>query len=393
MKHPLLRCVLMIFLFVTVFVMPRYVDSAKSVTLAKQDRGQAINAAAAGQRVVFLLQYLATDYDRAVQNGQILDSLEYREMQRFAHDAVRIYQALAATQQQTLSRLRQLEELIAARAPLPQIRTLCDATMAILIKERHLTVAPHRTPDIDYGRSLFQENCAPCHGQRGAGDGPAADTLRPRPRDFTAPERMNVCTPWQFYQAITFGVEGTAMPSFAEAFTPRLRWNLAFYLMTLRQDFQPVAPATPQKLTLQELATNNNIALAARFSPRNHSAATDSAWSRQPAVDYYRQNPPESSRDELLAFTETMLKQSLAAYHGADAAGAVQLIEEAYWEGFEFMEGDLLNETYFAFERAYSEYLECIEKKAAPEKVQAPINAMFKILQQIRRQQGLRNSP
>ncbi|MCG3121420.1 MAG: hypothetical protein ALAOOOJD_04512 [bacterium] len=392
MKCLLFRYLLLLFLFVEVFAVQRNVYSSITDAVIEQDQGQIGKATTAGQRLVFLLQYLATDYDRAVQNGQIVDSLEYREMQRFSQDAVKIYQSLAATQQQTLSRLRQLGALIAARAALPKIRKLCDVTMAILIKEQNLIVAPHRTPSLDYGKTVFQENCAPCHGWRGAGDGPAADTLRPRPRDFTDPGRMNICTPLQFYQAITFGVEGTAMPSFSEAFTPRLRWNLAFYLMTLRQDFQPVAPAMPQKLTLQELATKNNIVLAAMLSSRNYSPHPDSALSLQALVDYHRQNPPASTRDELLIFTEAALKQSLAAYQRADSAGAVQLIEEAYWDGFEFMEGDLLNETYFAFERAFTEYLACIEHRVSSEKAQAPVQAMLKILQQIRQHQGLRSA-
>jgi high-affinity iron transporter len=97
---------------------------------------------------------------------------------------------------------------------------------------------PSVAPDLADGENLFREDCTACHGERETGNvsassrraGPAADTLNPQPRDFTAPERLNVCTPLQFYQAVTFGVEGTAMAAFAEAFTPEQRWNLAFYL-------------------------------------------------------------------------------------------------------------------------------------------------------------------
>lgn len=353
----------------------------------------AAGSSESNQRLIFLLQYLAADYDRAVQNGQIVDSLEYGEMQRFSRDAAKIYQSSTGVQQQTLSKLRQLEEMIAARAALPQVRKICEETMAIIVKEKDLPAAPRRTPDLGYGKILFEENCASCHGLRGAGDGPAADTLNPKPRDFTDPERMNALTPWQFYHAITFGVEGTAMPSFAEAFSARSRWNLAFYLMTLRRDFQPVAPATLQKLTLHELATKNNIELAAVMASQQRLPHTDSSSHLKRMVDYHRQNPPELVMDDYITSTETGLKQSLSAYQRGDSAYAVELIEEAYLEGFELMEGELLRETYLAFEGAHAEYLACIEKKESPKKARASIAAMLKVLKHVRNHKGLRGSP
>jgi high-affinity iron transporter len=359
----------------------------------EQDNGHANNSAEAGQRVIFLLQYLATDYERAVQNGHIIDLFEYDEMQRFARNAITIYQATATAQRQTLNKLRKLEGLIAARASLPEIRKICDEAVASLVKENNLSVAPQRTPNLDYGRSLYQENCTPCHGLLGAGDGASADTLNPKPRDFTDPERMNACTPWQFYHAITFGVEGTAMPSFSEAWSPRLRWNLAFYLMTLRRDFQPLAPwpgrpATPQKFTLHDLATKSNAELAAILAARNRLSHPDSSLKQ--IVDYYRQNPPELTMADYLTITETGLQRSLLAYLRADSAYAAQLAEDAYWNGFEFMEGELSSQIYLAFERAHAEYQSCIQKKGPPEMAQQAVKLMLNILQQIRTQKGWR---
>jgi high-affinity iron transporter len=345
------------------------------------------------ERLVFLLQYLATDYERAVQNGQIVDSLEYREMQRFASYAAKIYQSTTALQQQTLNKLRQLEELISNCAALPHIRKICDEVIAILIKEKNLFVAPRRTPDIDYGKNLYEENCVPCHGLLGAGDGASADTLNPRPRDFTDPERMNLCTPLQFYHAITFGVEGTAMPSFSEALAPRPRWNLAFYLMTLRRDFQPVAPANPLKLTLQDLATKSNIELADMILSRQRLAQADSSSDPKHIVDYYRQNPPEQTMDDHANITEEGLKQSLAAYQRGDFAGADRFAQEAYWDGFELMEGLLLWQVYLAFERVHAEYLLCIEQKDSSKKAQALVKKMLKMLEQIRKQKELWRTP
>jgi mono/diheme cytochrome c family protein len=37
------------------------------------------------------------------------------------------------------------------------------------------------------GEVLFKQNCTSCHGDAGRGDGPAAATLNPKPRNFTQP--------------------------------------------------------------------------------------------------------------------------------------------------------------------------------------------------------------
>src|ERR1700730_2403141 len=36
------------------------------------------------------------------------------------------------------------------------------------------------------GKQLYATNCAPCHGNKGKGDGPAASALTPKPADHTS---------------------------------------------------------------------------------------------------------------------------------------------------------------------------------------------------------------
>lgn len=43
------------------------------------------------------------------------------------------------------------------------------------------------SPELKKGQELFSQNCASCHGEKGAGDGPAAQALNPKPRNYTAP--------------------------------------------------------------------------------------------------------------------------------------------------------------------------------------------------------------
>jgi len=359
---------------------------------ASFDLSAEVNGAAeSSQRLVFLLQYISSDYERAVQNGVVIDSLEYGEMRRFAHSLTATYQADRTAHVETLQELQRLEHAITRQDKFANIRTLAASAMARLIKEKNLLVFPLVTPDLANGKELFRDNCVSCHGMQGHGDGPAADTLNPQPRDFTDPARLRAYAPHQFYQALTFGVDGTAMPAFAEALTSEQRWNLAFYLMTLRRDFQPRPPATPVHFTLRQMATKNNVDLAAALSYQYHLPRQQQPPDMQAIIDYFRLHPPELTIEENLAIAEKLLKQSLSAYLRADSAQAIQLAEAAYWQGFEPIERKLLSRVNNKFERTHTEYHWCLEAPGKHQEAKTLVNKLLEILQEIRRQRGFRS--
>jgi cytochrome c oxidase cbb3-type subunit 2 len=80
--------------------------------------------------------------------------------------------------------------------------------------------APPRGPSGVDGRKVFLRHCAPCHGWRGDGEGPAARHLPVRPRDFTAGAYRFRTTPSgtpptddDLVRTIQRGIPGTPMPS------------------------------------------------------------------------------------------------------------------------------------------------------------------------------------
>lgn len=90
------------------------------------------------------------------------------------------------------------------------------------------------TPDmLARGKSLFGPNCASCHGESGAGDGPAAGGMSPKPRNFASPEGWkNGSTLAGTYRTLTEGVRGSSMSSF-DTLTPRDRMALVHYVRSL----------------------------------------------------------------------------------------------------------------------------------------------------------------
>jgi mono/diheme cytochrome c family protein len=51
-----------------------------------------------------------------------------------------------------------------------------------------LTVQSATTAEFDQGKQLFNDKCAPCHGQDGEGNGPMAMAFSPKPVNFKDPK-------------------------------------------------------------------------------------------------------------------------------------------------------------------------------------------------------------
>jgi mono/diheme cytochrome c family protein len=63
--------------------------------------------------------------------------------------------------------------------------------------------------NVDAGKQLYQQRCAPCHGPDGKANTPTAQALNPKPRDHTDGVYMNQLSDEQLFKVIKQG--GTAV--------------------------------------------------------------------------------------------------------------------------------------------------------------------------------------
>lgn len=102
---------------------------------------------------------------------------------------------------------------------------------------------PPSSPDsVKRGSELFQSmNCWLCHGKEGRGNGPSAASLTDSkgypitPFDLTSGTRLKCGNSDQgIFRDLITGLDGSPMPSFADALKPDQVWDLVHYIATLR---------------------------------------------------------------------------------------------------------------------------------------------------------------
>lgn len=106
---------------------------------------------------------------------------------------------------------------------------------------------PPTVRSLEHGKYLFQQNCIGCHGPKADGHGPAAQFLDPKPFSFQDKTRQTYMSDGQLYDAILFGVAGTAMPSWGDILTVNDIWDITNFLRTIPEGSLEKDP-TPQML-------------------------------------------------------------------------------------------------------------------------------------------------
>lgn len=86
---------------------------------------------------------------------------------------------------------------------------------------------------VSEGKQLYIANCAPCHGTKGKGDGPAAVSLNPKPADHSSDAVQRESDGSIFWK---IGEGHNPMPPYKQSLTEAQRWKLVCYIRTLAKN-------------------------------------------------------------------------------------------------------------------------------------------------------------
>lgn len=283
-------------------------------------------------QALHLLGYLGADYPVTIVDGQVVDSGEYREQLEFLAVLQGLIVALPARSERAglEQGVAQLRKAIEQRAPSDQVVTLARQLSATLARVYGVRQVPAITPDPARGAPLFAQHCSVCHGDSGAGDGPAGIGLEPAPANLRDQARMDRLSLYDLFNTISLGIDGTDMVAYADQLDDRQRWDLASYIAGLSAD----ASKTGAPFPLADLAALTPAQIAARQG--DQAAAVFRTQRAKPPV---QQRGPQ----QLIEHTRITLEQSLAAYRAGDHEQAYDLSVGAYLEGFELVESALDN--------------------------------------------------
>ena len=97
------------------------------------------------------------------------------------------------------------------------------------------TKPPKKTPELlKEGGKIFEQTCAPCHGSKGDGKGPAGVALKPPPTDFQKPLKEWPNTKGNLekvFDVISKGIPNSAMVAWSQ-YSEEQRWALAYVVVT-----------------------------------------------------------------------------------------------------------------------------------------------------------------
>lgn len=286
------------------------------------------------RQILQLAEYIGVDYSEAISQGQVTNADEYAEMQQFADIIIDKSSQLPQPSSTLITDARQLQQAIADKSSLDVIQGLSQKIRHQLLSQSPVLILPTRLLPKPETKALFATHCAICHGELGDGNGLQAKALSPEPTNFTDKERALNRSLLGLFDAISDGLDGSAMRAFTEL-DDQQRWSLAFYVGSLA--FEPISG------TSDPITNNDNIKLQQWVNSNPKQLAQQNNQMTPEAIELLRAQP-ELLFQELASPISTArinLQAAVKAYQNQQLAQAQTLAVSAYLDGFELIENTL----------------------------------------------------
>jgi high-affinity iron transporter len=272
------------------------------------------------KRLSSIVGVAVEEYAKAVDDqGKLVSKDEFDETYGFLSDASQVAARLSGYDAaRTRAILDSLITAVAARKPPSVVRELHQRFATSLGTAGALDL-PKQPLDTAEGHKLYVRNCSSCHGMAGAGDGPAARTLKTPPPAIGMKTLTPALTPTLAYNVISVGVRGTPMVGFGSSLTPQQRWNIINYIYSLRGE-KLALPVARQDATAIPGDTASPVIMALLDSALDFARNGKVAEAGDRAFDAYiafepLETPARAKKPGLVATMER---------HFADFKGAVK---------------------------------------------------------------------
>ena len=108
-----------------------------------------------------------------------------------------------------------------------------NAAIATVPAEYAGKMNPYDVNMASQGEKIFQTNCEMCHGPHGHGDGPAGQSLEPKPKNLAVLQK-SVGDDYLFWR-ISEGKSGTSMVAWKGILEEDQIWQVVSFIRTLPQ--------------------------------------------------------------------------------------------------------------------------------------------------------------
>ena len=320
------RCILMLFTMIFSF-------SKLSIASTIDDTSQL-------RQLSQLAEYIGVDYASAIEQGQVINGDEYQEMLEFS----KIIVEKSKGDSTSLKHTEKIYQQALALQNTIKNKKSADVVTKLTSELRHSLLAlmpesplPERLLSKQAVQTLFQNNCAGCHGVSGQGNGELAAKLSPQPTDFTDFTRANNRSLLGLFDAISNGLDDTAMPAFT-LLKEQQRWSLAFYVGSLafqkKTDISQNTLINSSSFSLQKWINYSPLQLKSEFENIDDVKGEIDGIRVEPELIFDQQQTP-------ISITKKQLVAAHLSYIQGDYNTAKTLIVSAYLDGFELIENSL----------------------------------------------------